>query len=111
MAVHVFYREHVLNLDYTVDPKRSADYLAGLVEDFFSPWPLEWLPFETLFADASLRAFIGQDGVDDAHRQAFHESLAETMQAAADVRTELTGAVVTPGILDRARRRFKVFLP
>jgi len=111
MAVHVFYREHVLNLDYTVDPKRSADYLAGLVEDFFSPWPLEWLPFETLFADASLRAFIGQDGVDDAHRQAFHESLAETMQAAADVRSELTGAVVTPGILDRARRRFKVFLP
>ena len=61
MAVHVVYREHVLNLDYTVDPRRSADYLAGLVEDFFSPSPLEWLPFETLFADAGLRARIGQD--------------------------------------------------
>jgi hypothetical protein len=109
--MHVIYREHVLNLDYTVDPKRSEDYLAGLVGDFFSPSPLEWLPVETLFADAGLRAFIGQDRVDDADRKAFHESLAETMQAASDVRTELTGAVVTPGILDRARRRFRVFLP
>lgn len=111
MAVHVVYRAHVLNLDYTVDPKRSADYLAGLVEDFFSPSPLEWLPFETLFADAGLRAFIGQDGVQDADRQAFHESMAETMHAAADLRIQLTGAVVTSSILDRARRRFRMFLP
>jgi len=111
MAVHVIYREHVLNLEYTLDPTRSADYLAGLVGDFFSPSPLEWLPFETLFTNAGLRAFIGHDEVDDADRQAFFESLAETMQAAVDMRTELTGAVVTPGILDRARRRFKVFLP
>jgi hypothetical protein len=111
VAMNVIYREHVLNLDYTVDPKRSADYLAGLVGDFFSPSPLEWLPFETVFADAGLRAFIGQDRVDDADRKAFHELLAGTMQAAADVRTELTGAVATPGILDRARRRFRVFLP
>jgi hypothetical protein len=111
MAVHVIYREHVLNLEYTLGPTRSADYLAGLVGDFFSPSPLEWLPFETLFTNAGLRAFIGHDEVDDADRQAFFESLAETMQAAVDMRTELTGAVVTPGILDRARRRFKVFLP
>ncbi|MBR9984646.1 MAG: exodeoxyribonuclease V subunit gamma [Desulfosarcina sp.] len=111
MAVHVIYREQVLNLDYTVDPKRSADYLAGLVGDFFSPSPLEWLPFETLFADAGLRTRIGQDRVDDADRKAFQQALAETMRAAADVRSELTGAVVTPGILDRARQRFKVFLP
>jgi hypothetical protein len=93
-----------------VDPKRSADYLAGLVEDFFSPWPLEWLPFETLFADAGLRARIGQDEVDDVDRKAFFESLTETLQAA-DLRTKLAGAVVAPDILDRARRRFKVFLP
>lgn len=111
MAVHVIYREHVLNLDYTVDPKRSADYLSGLVEDFFSALPLEWLPFETIMGDAGLRVFIGQDRVDDAHRKAFYELLTETMQASADVRTELTGAVVTPDILDLARRRFRVFLP
>ncbi len=111
VAIHVIYREHVLNLDYTLDPKRSADYLADLVGDFVSPSPLEWLPFETILADAGLRSFIGRDQVNDADRKAFQESLAETMQAAADVRTELTGAVVTPGILDRARRRFRVFLP
>jgi hypothetical protein len=111
MTMHVIYREHVLNLDYELDPTRSADYLTGLVGDFFSPSPLEWLPFETLFSHAGLRAFIGQDGVDDADRKAFFESLAETMQAAADMRIELTGAVVTPDTLARARRRFRVFLP
>jgi hypothetical protein len=111
MAVHVVYREHVLTLDYPVDPKRSADYLAELVGDFFSPLPLVWLPFETIVSDAGLRAFIVQERVKDAHRKAFYELLAETMQAAADVRTELTGAVVTPDILDHARRRFRVFLP
>ena len=85
MTVHVIYREHVLNLDYTLDPKRSAEYLNGLVKDFFTPSPLAWLPFETLFAQAGLRTLIGQDGVDDADRHAFYESLSETMRAAADI--------------------------
>ena len=111
MAVHVIYRDHVLNLDYTLDPKRSADYLTGLVKDFFTPSPLAWLPFETLFAQAGLRTLIGLDRVDDADRHVFYESLSETMQAATDLRAELTGAVVTADILDRARRRFRVFLP
>jgi hypothetical protein len=110
MAVHVIYREHVLSLDYTLDPRRSKDYLAGLVEDFLSPSPLVWLPFETLFADAGLRALIGQDTVDDADRKIFFETMTETMPTAG-LQTELTGAVVTLDILDRARRRFRVFLP
>ncbi|WP_372678527.1 exodeoxyribonuclease V subunit gamma [Desulfosarcina sp.] len=111
MTVHVVYREHVLNLDYTVDPKRSTDYLAGLVGDFFSPPPPVWLPFETIVGDPGMRAYIGQDRVEDVDREAFFESLSATMQAAEDVRSELTGAVVTTDILDRARRRFRVFLP
>ncbi|MBC2712771.1 MAG: exodeoxyribonuclease V subunit gamma [Desulfosarcina sp.] len=111
MAVHVVYREHVLNLDYPLDPKRSADYLAGLVVDFFTSFPLVWLPFEALFTHAGLRAFIDQDEVNDGDRKVFYESMVETMNAAADMRAELIGAVVTPDILDRARRRFRVFLP
>ncbi|MCB2147102.1 MAG: exodeoxyribonuclease V subunit gamma [Deltaproteobacteria bacterium] len=111
MAVHVIYREHVLNLDYTLDPKQSADYLTGLVKDFFTPSPLAWLPFETVFDQPGLRTLIGLDTVDDADRHVFYEALSETMQATADLRAELTRAVVTADILDRARQRFRVFLP
>jgi hypothetical protein len=111
MTLHVVYREHVLNLNYELDPTRSAEYLTGLVGEFFAPLPLVWLPFETLFAHAGLRAIIGQDEVDDADRLAFNQSLAEALQTFDDMRIELTGAVVTPDILDRARQRFKVFLP
>ncbi len=111
MNIHVIYREHVLNLNYGVDPSPSADYLTGLVKDFFKPSPLAWLPFETLFTHASLRTCLSQDEVNDADREAFGRSLAEAMQATADMRLEMTGAVVTPDILDRARRRFRIFLP
>jgi exodeoxyribonuclease V gamma subunit len=111
MTMHVVYREHVLDLEYTLDRTRSADYLNNLLVDFLSPSPLEWLPFETLFAQSAMRAIIAQKGVDDADRKVFHDALAESMQAAADMRTELTGAVVSSDVLDRARRRFKVFLP
>ncbi len=111
MRVHVVYREHVLNLDYTLDPGRSADYLAGLVGDFSTPSPLAWLPFEVVFSQAKLRNMVGQDEVDEADRQVFYESMAESLLSAADMRAELTGAVVTPDILDRARGRFRVFLP
>jgi hypothetical protein len=52
MTVHVVYREHVLNLEYSMDPVQSAAYLAGLVGDFFRHSPLIWLPFETLFSDS-----------------------------------------------------------
>ncbi len=111
MAVHVIYREHVMTLDYTLDPMRSTDYLTGLVQDFLTPSPLEWLPFEALFSQAGLRAFLDQDSVNDVDRKVFCEAMAESMHATADIRAQMTGAVVTPGILDRARRRFKVFLP
>ena len=110
MSVHVVYREHVLDLDYRLDSGRSADYLAGLVADFFTPSPLVWLPFEVVFTQAKLRKIIDKDEVDEADRIVFYESMAESLQAA-DMQAELTGAVVTPDILDRARRRFRVFLP
>jgi hypothetical protein len=38
MSVHVIYREHVLTLDYSIDPGRWAACLAGLAGDFFSPF-------------------------------------------------------------------------
>ena len=111
MTMHVVYRKHVLNLDYRLDPGRSADYLSGLVEDFFSPSPLVWLPFETLFNDPGLLRFIDRETVNAGDSAAFYAAMAETMQAAADIPVELTGAVVTRDILNRARRRFRVFLP
>jgi exodeoxyribonuclease V gamma subunit len=111
MRLHVIYREHVLDLGYRLDPVRSADYLTGLVADFLNPSPLVWLPFETFFTNAGLRALIDQDAVDDADRRVVYESMAETMQTTGDIRAELTGAVVTVDILDLARRRFRVFLP
>ena len=111
MSVHIVYREHVLNLDYPLDPLRSADYLRDLAVDFLTPSPLVWLPFETIFFGPGLRAQLDQDRVSTADRKLFYEAMLEARQAAADVRTELTGAIVPPDILDRARRRFGIFLP
>ncbi|BBO67140.1 hypothetical protein DSCA_10700 [Desulfosarcina alkanivorans] len=111
MTVHIIYRAHVLDLTYTLDRGRSAAYLAGLAGDFFSPSPLVWLPFETIFANRDLRSLVAQDEIDDAGRRAFYQSLAESLQEEADVHAELAGATLTTDILDRARRRFRVFLP
>jgi hypothetical protein len=110
MAVHVVYRQHVLNLDYRLDPGPCADYLAGLMGDFFTPAPLVWLPFEVVSTRAKLRRILQKDAVDEADRRLFYESMQAAMKAEADMMAELTGAVVAPDILDRARRRFKVFL-
>lgn len=109
MAVHVVYREHVLNLEYTLPPQRSTRYLAELVDDFLNPLPLLWLPFETIFNHNQLRAYINQDAVDDLDRKAFFESLSEIMNTSADMQSELVGAMLTGDILDRARQRFRIF--
>jgi hypothetical protein len=111
ISVHIIYREHVVNLDYQLDPLRSEAYLRDLAVDFLTPSPLVWLPFETIFSSAGLRAQLDRDRVSAADRKVFYEAMREAKQVAADVRTELTGAVVTPDILDRARRRFRIFLP
>ena len=111
MTVHVVYRTHVLDLAYSAGPGRSAAYLAGLARDFFSPSPLVWLPFETIFTNRGLRSLIAQDVVGDAERREFYQSMALCMHGEEDVQAELTGATLTADILDRARRRFRVFLP
>jgi hypothetical protein len=111
MTVHVIYREHVLDLDYTLDQRQSTTYLTELAEDFFTPSPLVWLPFEVVFSQSKLRHLIDRDAVDDVDRRVFYDILADTLQALDDMHDRLCGAVVTPDILDRARRRFKVFLP
>jgi exodeoxyribonuclease V gamma subunit len=111
MSVHVIYREHVLTLDYSIDPGRWVTCLAALAGDFFSPLPLLWLPFEVIFANSDLRMLIDQEEVNDAERRVFYETMAERMQEEGDMLAELTGATLTPDVLDRARRRFRVFLP
>jgi hypothetical protein len=60
---------------------------------------------------ATCGSLIDQDEVNDAERRVFYESMAECMQEEADMQAELTGATLTPDVLDRARRRFRVFLP
>lgn len=111
MAVHLVYREHVLDLDYRLDPGRCTDYLKALAGDFLTSSPLLWLPFETIFTRTGLRDAIGQEAIDDIDRKVFYESMAETMNAEAGIMGDLAKAVVTPDILDRARRRFRIFLP
>lgn len=111
MNLHIVYREHVINLDYSLEPTRCASYLSGLLKDFFTPFPLVWLPFETIFYRADLRTAIGREDGGDAQRRMFRASMDETFRATADVWADLTGAMVTPDILERARRRFSVFLP
>jgi exodeoxyribonuclease V gamma subunit len=111
IRMHVVYRTQVLNLDYSLDPDRSSAYLAGLASEFLSPLPPVWLPFEIVFANGDLRSLIDQDAVSDQERSFFNDALAEAMQAETDVQAELTGATLTPDSLDRARRRFRVFLP
>lgn len=111
VTLHVIYREHLLSLSYGLDPGRSAAYLAGLVDDVLTPSPLVWLPFERLLADPGLRAAIGGEEGGGLHGGTFFEALLEAFTAADDVTAQLTGAVVTPDILVRARRRFGVFVP
>jgi hypothetical protein len=111
IRMHVVYRTQVLNLDYSLDPDRSSAYLAGLASEVLSPLPPVWLPFEIVFANGDLRSLIDQDAVSDQERSFFNDALAEAMQAETDVQAELTGATLTPDSLDRARRRFRVFLP
>jgi hypothetical protein len=76
-----------------------------------SPLPPVWLPFEIIFANGDLRSLIDQDAVSDQERSFFTDALAERMQEEGDMLAELTGATLTPDVLDRARRRFRVFLP
>jgi exonuclease V gamma subunit len=111
LRLHVSYREHVSDFIYRLDPVRALEYLGGLVEDFFTPSPLLWLPFETVFTDRNLRALIAADDVDELDREAFGLSMREYMQAKAGMIAQLSGAAVTADVLDRARRRFRVFLP
>ncbi|MGA6927189.1 MAG: hypothetical protein WBY88_15990, partial [Desulfosarcina sp.] len=111
VTLHVVYRGHVLDLDYALDPGRCADYLSGLVKAFFSFSPLAWLPFEPIFSNPLLRSFIARETVNETHRRMFRSSMTEMLKNEPDAWTELTGALVTPDILERARQRFRIFLP
>ena len=111
ITMHVGYREQMLDLEYPLDPEQSTAYLATLIEDFFTPVPLVWLPFGTVFDQRLLRWYIEQDEVNNADRQAFHEAMHAAMQETMDPIAELCGATLPPEILDLARRRFRVFLP
>jgi hypothetical protein len=111
LTIHLVTGEHVKTLHYQLDHRRSSDYLARLVDDLLTPTPLLWLPFERLFEDRHLRARILKASIDDGDRNAFFESLSRIKQASADIKADLTGATLTADILDRARRRFRVFAP
>ena len=111
MRIHVVYHEHVLSVDYALDPKRCRVYLSALIDDWLNPWPLVWLPFEPLINSNAMRDLIIQEAVNSVDRQAFAELLTEAMQASADWRSELTSTNVTPDSLNLARRRFRALLP
>ncbi|HSO19535.1 MAG TPA: exodeoxyribonuclease V subunit gamma [Desulfosarcina sp.] len=107
VMLHTVYRSRVFSLAHELDPAECRSYYIALLEDFLNPWPLVWLPFETVAGRKAWRSLIAADAVSDAAREAFRRSMAEAMQEAADGLAELTGAVVTDDILDRARRRFR----
>jgi len=109
ITVHAVYHSRVIGRYYDLEPRRSAAYLSALLEDFFTPTPLLWLPFTTVFDRKELRALIVKDGIDPIDREQFCLILQAELKAAVDLQAELTGAVVTTDILDRARRRFRVF--
>jgi len=109
--LHVAYRSRVLSRQYALNAQRSRDYLTtSLLKDFFTPLPLLWLPFTTVFDHKDLRASIAADEIDAADRAIFFLTLQEIMRTTADLRSEMAGAVLTPDILDRARQRFRVFV-
>lgn len=110
ITLHVVYQEHVLELDYPLASRPCYDYLTGLISAFFAPAPLIWLPLEPIFSTPGLRAMIEKDTVTSTDRQVFYETMIDAKQKAADTRIQLTGAVVTPDILERARQRFRVFV-
>jgi hypothetical protein len=108
--LHVAYRSRVLSRQYTLNAQGSRDYLTSLLKDFFTPLPLLWLPFTTVFDHKDLRASIIADEIDAGDRAIFFLTLQEMMRTTADLRSEMAGAVLAPDILDRARQRFRVFV-
>lgn len=108
--LHVVYRSRVLSRQYALNVQRSNNYLTALLKDFFTPLPLLWLPFATVFDHKELRASIIADEIDAGDREAFFLTLQEIMRTTADMRTEMAGAVLATDILDRARQRFRVFV-
>ena len=111
LTVNVVYREQVLQHAYRFEKDRCRVYLQQLVEDFFTPAPMVWLPFGTIFGHRSLLRYVKQDEISDLDRQSFAGALQEAMQEADDPLNELFDATVPPDILDLARRRFRLFLP
>lgn len=80
------------------------------MDAYFTPSPLLWLPFETVFGTKALRERVA--GPDDAlGRETFYWAMTDAMLAETNLMAQMAGAVVTPDILDHARRRFAVFLP
>jgi len=108
--LHVAYRSRVLSRQYALNAQRSRDYFTSLLKDFFTPLPLLWLTFTTVFDHKDLRASIAADEIDPADRAIFFLTLQEIMRTTADLRSEMAGAVLVPDILDRARQRFRVFV-
>ncbi|BBO73361.1 hypothetical protein DSCW_07780 [Desulfosarcina widdelii] len=108
--LHVAYRSRVLSRQYELSARRSGIYMAALLKDFFTPLPLLWLPFTTVFDNRDLRDWIIADEIEGSDRAAFFLTLQEIMRTTADMRAEMAGAVLAPDILDRARQRFRVFV-
>jgi hypothetical protein len=110
LTIHIVYRDQLKSFDYRLDPERSRAYLADLASDFFSPLPLLWLPFETICGKSALRKAITSETTDAVAQVAFHQLMIEQFTDSVDMQAELAGAVVTPDILDHARRRLRIFL-
>jgi exodeoxyribonuclease V gamma subunit len=111
ITLHVVYQGHVQAFPYPLDRGLSGDYLSRLIGDLYSPSSLVWLPFETIIQSRELLGFIEEPRVDDDQRRMFFEIMTEHLKTVTDPTVELTGAVVPPDCLDRARRRFRAFLP
>jgi hypothetical protein len=111
LTVHIVYQDRLRVFRYHLDTRRSRAYLSDLLDDFMTPRPLWWLPFATVSQDKVLRAAVTADRIDAAARAIFFDILGRAYTEQVDIRASLAGAVVTPDILDRARRRFGALFP
>ncbi len=111
ITVHVAYRNYVAEHCFVFDSKSSTDALLDLIEDFFSPGPLAWLPFDAVFGSKSLLSRLTIQAPNDMDYLSFAQQLRDHMQENLEPAGELYGAMVPDDILDLARRRFGAFLP
>jgi exodeoxyribonuclease V gamma subunit len=111
MTIHIAYQDGLKAMQYRVGPNRAQGYLADLIDDFCDPLPLLWLPFEAICREKALREAIATETAGGREPDIFFRSMTELHAENTDIQTDLAGAVVTPDILDHARRRLGIFVP